>query len=337
MRAYFRISNMTSCEPKRCSAYSDDLRWRIVWQRVGLDCTYEAVARNLCVDKSTVKRIVDRFEQSGNVSKQPYPKERAARKLILPAQLLILQLVMDQPAQYLDEIQKELRRLLLIDVDISTICRFLQKCGFTRQKLRIVAMQQDQLLRQQFICDISAYNTDMFIFIDETGADNRNALRKYGYSLRGKTPVSHALLVRGVRVSAIACMSIAGLLDVKTITGTSDGDAFYDFVHSHLLPHLMPFNGTNPHSVVILDNCSIHHVPEVAQSIQDVGALLLYLPPYSPDLNPIEELFSKVKKIMKSPGIEVYETDIENSLLASFASVTQEDCSGWIHHTGIYT
>ena len=97
-------------------------------------------------------------------------------------------------------------------------------------------------------------------------------------------------------MSAIACMSIAGLLDVKTIIGISDGDAFYDFVHTHLLPHLMPFNGTNPHSVVILDNCSIHHVPQVAQSIQDVGALLIYLPPYSPDLNPIEELFQRSKR-----------------------------------------
>ena len=119
-------------------------------------------------------------------------------------------------------------------------------------------------------------------------------LRKYGYSLCGKTPVNHTLLVRGERVSAIACMSVAGLLDVKTVKGTSDGDTFYDFVQSHLLQHLMPFNGTDPHSVVILDNCSIHHVPEISRSIQDVGALIHYLPPYSPDLNPIEEMFSKI-------------------------------------------
>jgi len=131
-------------------------------------------------------------------------------------------------------------------------------------------------------------------------------------------------------------MSLASLLDVKTINGTSDGDVFYNFVHTHLLPHLMPFNGTNPHLVVILDNCSIHHVPEVAKSIQDVGALLTYLPPYSPDLNPIEELFSKVKKVMKSLELEMDQNDIETLLLASFASVTTEDCAGWIHHTGVY-
>ena len=109
-------------------------------------------------------------------------------------------------------------------------------------------------------------------------------------------------------------MSNSGLLDVQTIIGTSDGDTFYKFVHTHLLPHLMPFNGTNPHSIVILDNCSIHHVPEVVKAVQDVGSLLIFLPPYSPDLNPIEELFSKVKKVMKSSQLELSQIDIETLL-----------------------
>ena len=67
---------------------------------------------------------------------------------------------------------------------------------------------------------------------------------------------------------------------------------FTAFVQTHLLPQLMPYNGTNPHSVVIMDNCSIHHVPEVIKSVQDVGALIRFLPPYSPDFDPIEETFS---------------------------------------------
>ncbi len=81
-------------------------------------------------------------------------------------------------------------------------------------------------------------------------------------------------------------MSCAGLLDVKTVKGTSDGDEFYSFVQTHLLPHLLPYDGVNPHSIVVLDNCSIHHVSEVVKSIKDVGALLIFLPPYSPDYNP---------------------------------------------------
>ena len=61
----------------------------------------------------------------------------------------------------------------------------------------------------------------------------------------------------------------------------------------------MPFDGTNPHSVVVLDNCSIHHCADVEATLRDIGVLVHYLPPYSPDLNPIEEAFSEVKTKLK--------------------------------------
>lgn len=68
----------------------------------------------------------------------------------------------------------------------------------------------------------------------------------------------------------------------------------------------MPFNGTNPHSVIVLDNASIHHVDEVVELLDSLGALVLFLPPYSPDYNPIEEAFSKVKSLIRD-----YEVDAE--------------------------
>ena len=100
----------------------------------------------------------------------------------------------------------------------------------------------------------------MLVFIDETVSDRRNLLRSHDYSIRGKPLRNHILLVRGERISAVACISISGLLDVKTVTGNTDGDTFYDFVQTHLLPILQPYNGSNPHSVVIMGNCSIHHM-----------------------------------------------------------------------------
>ena len=111
---------------------------------------------------------------------------------------------------------------------------------------------------------------------------------------------------------------------------------FYKFVQTHLLPHLMPYNGVNQHSVVVLDNCSIHHVSNVVKSITEVGAHVLFLPSYSPDLNPIEELFSKVKTTLKSSEVKMLNTT-ETLLLYSFTSVTEEDCIGWINHCEIYT
>ena len=90
----------------------------------------------------------------------------------------------------------------------------------------MTAAQQDILLRQHFMAEVTVYLPEMLVFIDETGADNRNLVRRCGYSIRGKPLKTHSFFVRGERVSAVACISMAGLLDVKTLKGTSDGDHF---------------------------------------------------------------------------------------------------------------
>ena len=142
---------MTSIESSRTSAYSEDLHWRMVWQREALGNSYEEVARSLCVDKATVWRTVALFHSTGKVSKKPYPKEKAHKKLTTPAQFLVLHLVCQSPGIYLSEIQTQLQQTLLMDVSISTICRFLQNSGFTRQKLQITALQRDEFFCQKYI------------------------------------------------------------------------------------------------------------------------------------------------------------------------------------------
>ena len=141
----------------------------------------------------------------------------------------------------------------------------------------------------------------MLIFIDETGCDRRDLIRKKGYSIRGKPAVKHKLLVRGEHISVIAAISTKGLLDVKICRGGVDSDTFYDFINKNLLPYLCPFDSN--HSVVILDNCKIHHSQEAMHAIQECGALVHFLPPYSPDLNPIENVFSKFKTALKEQEI----------------------------------
>ena len=156
--------------------------------------------------------------------------------------------------------------------------------------------------------------------------------------MRGKTPQKHTLLVRGEHVSGIGILSVNGLLDVSIVKGPVNGDTFYDFVLKYLLPHLMPFNGVNPHSIVVLDNCSIHHVEGITATIEEAGALVHFLPPYSPDFNPIEEIFSKVKTEIKNQEQSLANVpDIENVVLSAFATITPDDCKGWILNNSIYT
>ena len=91
------------------------------------------------------------------------------------------------------------------------------------------------------------------------------------------------------------------------------------------------FNGTNPNSVIVLDNCSVHHVAGAVQSMQQKGSLVQFLPPYSPDYNPIEFLFAKVKSILRAMETELSITaDIETIVLMAFSQITRDDCRAWI-------
>ena len=164
---------------------------------------------------------------------------------------------------------------------------FVSSCtrvAFLVRKTIIIAKQHDSVLWEKYTLDVSIYHPHMFIFMDETGAERCNLLRKCSYSLRGKPA---EWLLRGERISVISIMSMEGLLGSIVFYGTVDGDDTY------------VFDGYNPHSVVILDNASVHHVPEVSKAI---GAIVHYLPPYSPDYNPIEELVFQGKNNYETSG-----------------------------------
>ena len=329
----------TSCESARCSAYSNDLRWRMVYQYEGLKLTYDAITTNLCVDTSTVWRTVQLFRSSGCVSKKQYDTSNLPRKLTDTIQLVLLQLVLERPGIVLHEIQAEIEYITGTTLGLSTICQSLYQNGFTRQRMRLAAIQRDDLLRAEFANEVSMHNdASLFVFLDETETDRRDTLRRYAYSWRGKPALAQKLILRGERLSSIAIMSTTGVLDCKITTGTVDGDVFYDFVESCVLPHLMPFDGVNPHSIVVMDNASIHHVDGIISMIEEVGALVLFLPPYSPDYNTIEELFSKLKSTIKQyeTDLQMQRLDLEEIVLAAFSTITEEDCCSWINHAGIY-
>ena len=187
-----------SINPDRTSPYSEDLRWRIIWQRVALGHNNKTVASNLGVDPSTVSRAVSCFYTTGDVKKKPYPRyARPNKKLTSPVQLTILHTVLQHPEMYLHELQETVYVLTGVHLSKAALCTFLNQVNFTRQKMQIVAKQRDEVLRGQFSIDVSLYKPDMLIFIDESGSDRRDRLRRYGYSIRGKPQRSLKLLVRG--------------------------------------------------------------------------------------------------------------------------------------------
>ena len=82
-------------------------------------------------------------------------------------------------------------------------------------------------------------------------------------------------------------------------TGSVNGEFFFDFLRGTLIPLMKPFDGQISHSVLVMDNCSVHHVQEVSDLLHQTGIHYIFLPPYSPVLNPIEEAFSYVKQYLR--------------------------------------
>ena len=235
---------------------------------------------------------------------------------------------------------KELRQSLLllrgIDVDESMIWRTLQRLGFTNKKIKHLPIQRSDKDRCHFMAEITAYDPAMFVWLDETGCDKRNAVRQYGYALRGMTPRCYTFKCGSKRYTAIASMSVNnGLEDVYITEGSVNGEVFLEYVRRCLLPTLMPFNGINPNSIVVLDNASIHHIDEVVATITSVGALVRFLPTYSPDLNPVEEVFSQVKHWITMNDTVFQSTQDPRILLTmAFNEVTQENCLSYIKDSG---
>ena len=191
-------------------------------------------------------------------------------------------------------------------------------------------------MRAEFIARISFYPVEQIIWIDETGCNAKDHTRKLEYEIRGETHVCHRLLVRGKRVSSITAMSIDGLLAYELTVDTVNGEAFLNFLTGTLIPEMMPYDGSNPRSILVMDNCSIHHVQEVADYLQSVGIPLIYLPPYSPDLNPIEELFSFLKYYLKQHDdvIQALNNNPIEIIKSAFNEITPALCKAWIKHAG---
>ena len=275
------------------------------------------------------------FYRSGDV--RPRARKNGPQHLLGEfEQIILLRLILANPGIYLYELKSELVKMFGVSVSEATICRTLRYMGCTRQAMHHVALQQSEVCRGRFMAEVSMYDPSMLIWLDETGCDGRNTIRKYGYSLRGMPLTDHQLLVRGVRYSAIPIMSMEGIHDVYITEGTVDGQGFSEFVRSYLLPILLPFNNVNPRSVIIMDNASIHHVQEISDLIEtQAGAKLHYLPPYSPDLNPAEGVFSQIKCIMKQNHKLFQVCSAPRAMIACiFGMVDTQDCIGHISRCG---
>ena len=167
------------------------------------------------------------------------------------------------------------------------------------------------------------------VFLDESGV-NTNMTRSYGRSIGKKRVVEKVPLKRSKRRSIVGAIRVDGTIRYRSFQGSINGKRFLEYLKVTLLPSIKPFD------IVIMDNLNVHKVKGVEELIISVGAIPLYLPAYSPDLNPIELMWSKVKSFLKS--WKVREVDLlKNYIKKAISKVNQSDIINWFNHIGYTT
>jgi transposase len=164
------------------------------------------------------------------------------------------------------------------------------------------------------------------VFVDESGSNLALALR-YGWARRGQRAWGQAPTNRGKNTTLLAALTPTGLLASMTVEGAANTEAFLIYLDELLCPAL------RAGQTVLMDNLRVHKADAVRQRIEACGCHLVFLPRYSPDFNPIEGAFSKLKAFLRRVQARTRD-DLEAALGAGLQTITAQDAQGWFKHCG---
>lgn len=176
---------------------------------------------------------------------------------------------------------------------------------------------------KQFQQDVSS---SKLIFLDETGAKT-NMTRLYGRAMIGERCYDHAPDGRWERTTILSAIRVNGETCSVVFDGALDAKMYNAYIEKFLLPTL------NPGDIVIMDNLNVHKSEIARKLVEDKGCTYVSLPEYSPDLNPIEKMWSKVKAILKAIKART-RAELEKAIEFALSCITPQDAEGWFASCG---
>jgi transposase len=306
--------------------YSQDLRQRIVDTVLRRGGTIGQIAERFLVSVSFVTRLLQLYRSTGSVEPRPHGGGNPA--VLTPQDLERLgALIRQQP----DATLEECRAHLGASCSLMTISRALSRLGLPRKKKVPRAQEQDrpdvQERRREFREGLAGVDPRRLVFVDECGA-NTAMTRTYG-----RAPVGERVYTdtpgHWESITLTCGMRLSGVTATLAFPGATNTDVFETYVAEVLAPELKPGD------VVIWDNLKPHESEEAIEAVEAAGAEVVPLPPWSPDLMPIEEMVSKVKGSLRSAAARTKE-----AVYAAFGSalhdVTPENIAGWFQDRAVY-
>jgi transposase len=189
------------------------------------------------------------------------------------------------------------------------------------------ALERDELLRAAWRVRVAEQiDARRLVFVDEMGT-NTSLSPLYAWAKKGKRAYCSVPRNRGANTTLLASMGVEGMGPCLAVTGSTTATVFEAYVEQVLCPSL------KSGQVVVMDNLSAHKGERVKDLIEQQGCELLYLPPYSPDFSPIEEAFSKVKRLLRKAESRMREALVE-AIGVAISAVTAKDARGFFEHCG---
>jgi transposase len=303
---------------------SNDLRQRILDAVDRREGSRRQLAARFSVNVSTITRLLQLRRDTGAF--QPRPHAGGTEPTLDQEGLERLRRLVEETP---DATLEQHRQGLGISGSIMIVWRGLEKLGITRTKKTLHASEQGrpevQEERRSFRQEVEPIEPKRLVFVDETGVTTAMT-PAYGRAPKGGR-VEASAPASWESVTVIAAMGLNGIRAPLAFPGGTDAVTFQTYVEQVLVPALREGD------VVIFDNLAAHLRPEVTEAIERAGARVLPLPPYSPDFNPIEEMFSKFKECLRRLGARAKD-HLYDAIGEALREVTIQDIMGWLRQAG---
>lgn len=263
--------------------------------------TIKLIAFTFGVHRRTVERINNNLIAFGtphNLLRHERGTKRKLDEAILNHLILYLD---DRPTAYLDEMCWFLWDIYGIALDPTTVSRALQRRGWSRKVTRRRALEASDSARAEWLERRRGWKQMELVFIDESAAHERTGDRKYGWSPVGQSPLEISSFHRFERWSILPALSLTGYIRPLVYHGDITSEIFAAWLQEEVLPRCNQYveGQHRENSIIVMDNCRIHKTKVVQDVLIASGVRVEFLPPYSPDFNPIEIDFAVLKSAIR--------------------------------------
>ncbi|HEX5570869.1 MAG TPA: IS630 family transposase [Ktedonobacterales bacterium] len=191
----------------------------------------------------------------------------------------------------------------------------------------MAASERNEAERAAWRAAVAAHDPQQFVFVDESSTHTA-LTRLYGWAPQDQRASGVAPRNHGKNTTLVAALTPDGLQEPwLLVEGAMNTEAFEWYIREQLAPHL------HPGQIVVMDNLSVHKAASIQETLAARGCDLLFLPPYSPDFNPIEQAFSKLKAILRGLGARTQEA-LQEAVRLAVEAITSADAAAWYAHAG---